>query len=81
MNSRLALRLMAISRAKGPAAEKACPSLLRVRHFSNDAARSRGKELVIDDDGSHHIAPVVLCDRGLDGWLMIPRTVIRGVIR
>ena len=81
MSPRLAIRLAFIRRAKGPAAVSSCPSLLRVRHFSNDAARSRGKELVIDDDGSHHISPVVLCDRGLDGWTQIARTVIRGVIR
>ena len=40
-----------------------------------------GHELVTDDDGTQHIAPRVLCDRRLDGWHLIPRTRLVGVIR
>ena len=76
MNARLALRIASFRRANGAAAVPACPESLRARHIW------RGHELVSDgDDMPPHIAPVVLCDRSLPGWTLIPRTLIRGVIR
>lgn len=73
MNARLALRIASFRRA---AAVPARPESLRARHIW------RGHELVSDgDDMPPHIAPVVHCNRDLTGWTLIPRTLLRGVIR
>ena len=70
MNARLALRL------RRPAAEQATRESVRAAHIW------RGHELVSDGpDMPPHIAPVVYCRRELPVWSLIPRTLIRGVIR
>jgi len=70
MNARLALRL------SRPAAVQSTRESIRAAHIW------RGHELVSDgEDMPPHIAPVVLCDRSLPGWSLIPRTLLRGVIR
>jgi len=76
MNARIALRIASLRRTSGSAAVPACPESLRARHIW------RGHELVSDGpDMPPHIAPVVHCRRELPGWSLIPRTLIRGVIR
>lgn len=77
MNARIALKLHHIGLLRRlPAAVRATPEAIRA------AQLARHHELVIDDDThTPRIAPRVLCDRALDGWLPIGRTVYRAVVR
>lgn len=77
MNPRIAMKLhrMGLLR-RPPAAIRATPEAIRAAQLARD------HELVIDPDThTPRIAPRVLCDRGLHGWLPIGRTVYRAVIR
>jgi len=44
-------------------------------------ARLSGSEIVTEPNGLPRLAPVVHCDRELPGWSLIPRTVLKGVVR
>lgn len=64
------------ARARRAAAER-----VSTPETSRAARLARHHELVTDDDGTQHISPKVHCDRHLDGWLPMARTVYRAVIR
>lgn len=67
MNPRLFLRLRS-------AAVRSTPESIRAAHIWRDHE-------LLADDVTARVAPRVLCDRRLDGWTPVARTVIRGVIR
>ena len=74
MNARIALQLHRL----GLTARRPAPAVPATPEAIRAARIARHHELVIDDD-SHQprIAPRVYCDRRLQGWLPIPRTVVR----
>ncbi len=76
MNARIALKLHRIGLIPRPAAAvPATPESIRAARIARD------HELVIDTHNQPRIAPRVLCDRQLDGWMPIARTEYRAVVR
>ena len=78
MNARIRFQMhrMGLRLARPAPAVRATPENIRAARIARD------HELVIDDTThAPRIAPRVYCDRRLDGWLPIARTLYTGVIR